>query len=221
MQEQGILFDLDGTLADTAPDLVGALNRVLLSAGRDPVPLETARWWVAGGSVRLIAEGFHISPAEAKASPERQQLLNVYSAHICDHTRLFPGIAELLEWLESQAIPWGVVTNKPGKYTDPLLRELQLQSRASAIVSGDTLPVSKPDPAPLLLASEQMQSAAARCVYVGDDYRDVVAGHEAGMTTIAVDWGYGRPVEITGWGADIEVSKPSEILSFIQRRLDD
>mgnify|MGYP003331419537 CR=1 FL=1 len=219
MQEQGILFDLDGTLADTAPDLVGALNHVLLAAGRDPVPLETARWWVAGGSVRLIAEGFRISPAEAKASPERQQLLNVYGAHICEHTRLFPGIAELLEWLESQAIPWGVVTNKPGRYTDPLLRELQLQSRASAIVSGDTLAVSKPDPAPLLLASGKIQRAAAQCVYVGDDHRDVVAGRGAGMTTVAVDWGYGRPEEIPAWRADVEVSKPSEILRFVESRL--
>jgi 2-phosphoglycolate phosphatase len=207
------LFDLDGTLADTAPDLVEALNAALTREDLPVVNLDVARWWVAGGSVRLIAEGFGLPEASARDHPARTALLDHYGRHICKHTRLFEGIAELLEALDTRGCRWGIVTNKPTVYTTPLLEALALDRRAAAIVSGDTLPVSKPDPAPLLLACRQMEVAPGQCIYVGDDRRDVSAGQAAGMSTVAVTWGYGWPDEIPHWGADQVVKRPAEILT--------
>ncbi len=212
MPHPAVLFDLDGTLADTAPDLVGALNAVLRETKRPPIPLEIGRWWVAGGSVRLIAEGFSVSDVEAKQHPARNDLLDHYGSHICELTTLFPGIAEVLDTLDASATPWGIVTNKPSVYTEALISALQLETRAATVVSGDTLPVSKPDPRPLLLACEKMEVYPSDCVYIGDDRRDMTAGRAAGMKTMAVTWGYGQPEEINTWGADFIIESPTEIL---------
>ena len=207
-----VLFDLDGTLADTAPDLVDALNAVLVGARRQPVTLEHGRWWVAGGSVRLIQKGFNLSLNQALASPLRQQLLDYYQEHLCQRTRLFPGIEKLLNELDRQMMPWGIVTNKPARFTEPLVKALGLHDRAVSIVSGDTVSRPKPDPLPLLHACNESGVAANRTVYVGDDLRDIVAGKASGMATAAVTWGYGRPSQIPSWEADWVICQPWDIL---------
>ena len=209
------LFDLDGTLADTAPDLVSALNAVLVSEGRGAVPLSTARWWVAEGSVGLIQNGFDIAREEARHSPLRQQLLEEYHAHLCVKTRLFPGVSELLCTLDHRNIPWGIVTNKPARFTIPLLSRLKLDTRARSVVSGDSVSRAKPDPLPLLHACEEIGVAPSRTIFIGDDCRDVVAGKAAKTLTAAVTWGYGVPQDAKTWGADHIVSNAGEILPVL------
>ncbi|MDP6552441.1 MAG: HAD-IA family hydrolase [Arenicellales bacterium] len=209
------LFDLDGTLADTAPDLVSALNVVLVSAGRTAVPLKTARWWVAEGSVGLIQNGFAITREEARHSPLRQQLLEEYYANLCVKTRLFPGVSELLGTLDHRNIPWGIVTNKPARFTAPLLSKLKLDLRARSVLSGDSLSRTKPDPLPLLHACKEIGVAPSRTIFIGDDLRDVVAGKAAKIATVAVTWGYGVPQDAKTWGADHVVSSAWGILPIL------
>jgi len=211
-----VLFDLDGTLADTAPDLVAALNFVLTSLGRAAIDLATARWWVAQGSVGLIQNGLRMTAQDARNSPHRQALLQEYARNLCTQTRLFPGIPRVLETLEKRAIPWAVVTNKPKRFTEPLMAALGLDVRAGSVVSGDTLKTSKPDPSPLQHACKELGLAPQGGVIIGDDSRDIAAGHAAGMQAIAVTWGYARPEETTGWGADQVVSSAEELLSALR-----
>ena len=211
-----VLFDLDGTLADTAPDLVAALNVVLTSLGHAAIDLAIARWWVAQGSVGLIQNGLRMTAQDARNSPHRQALLQEYARNLCTQTRLFPGIPRVLETLEKRAIPWAVVTNKPKRFTEPLMAALGLDVRAGSVVSGDTLNTSKPDPSPLEHACKELGLAPQGGVIIGDDSRDIAAGHAAGMQTIAVTWGYARPEETTGWGADQVVSSAEELLSALR-----
>ena len=211
-----VLFDLDGTLADTAPDLVAALNVVLTSLGRAAIDLATARWWVAQGSVGLIQNGLRMTAQDARNSPHRQALLQEYARNLCTQTRLFPGIPRVLETLEERGIPWAVVTNKPKRFTEPLMAALGLDVRAGSVVSGDTLKTSKPDPSPLQHACKELGLAPQGGVIIGDDSRDIAAGHAAGMQAIAVTWGYARPEETTGWGADQVVSSAEELLSALR-----
>ncbi|MBT4107134.1 MAG: HAD-IA family hydrolase [Proteobacteria bacterium] len=212
--ETTFLFDLDGTLADTVPDLIHALNTVLNEENQRSISIDEGRWWVAGGSTRLISEGFALPPSVSAKSPFRDRLLQHYLTGICVGTTLFEGIDDLLESLDSRRSPWGIVTNKPARFTIPLLKALGLASRAAVVVSGDTLSVAKPDPAPLLHACTVMNVSASNCIYVGDDERDIIAGASAGMSTIAVSWGYGKPEEIPNWCADHVVSSASDILSI-------
>ena len=207
-----VLFDLDGTLADTAPDLVAALNCTLRSLGRPEVDLGVARWWVADGSVGLIQNGLQITKEEARSSPHRQRLLQEYSRNLCTKTQLFSGIKEVLAGIEKRGIPWGIVTNKPQRFTKPLLAALGLDARAGSVVSGDTLNQSKPDPAPLRLACEEMGVLPSNGVMIGDDLRDIDAGRAGGMRTIAVTWGYRREYEAKDWGADQMALNPAELL---------
>lgn len=214
-----ILFDLDGTLADTAPDLAYALNEVLVEQGREPLPYEHIRPAVSHGALALLRLGFGFAPDDPCLPPLRQRLIDIYRANLTRGTRLFPGMAELLETVEGRGMRWGVVTNKPGFLTEPLLAELGLRERAAAVVSGDTLSVNKPDPAPMLLACTQAGSQPAQCVYVGDAERDVLAGRNAGMTTLVAMFGYlgaeDRPHE---WGADGLIGHPDEVLPWIEAR---
>lgn len=214
-----VLFDLDGTLADTAPDLAYALNRVLSEQGRESLPFESIRPVVSHGALALVRLGFGIGPEDAHFTPLRQRLLAIYRDNLTRHTRLFPGMAELLESIETRGMRWGVVTNKPAFLTEPLLEQMGLRTRAAAVVSGDTLPVRKPDPAPMLLACEQAQSHPSRCVYLGDAERDVVAGRNAGMATLVAMFGYlGDDDRPANWGADGLVTHPDEVLPWIEER---
>lgn len=210
-----VLFDLDGTLADTAPDLAGALNHVLKSHNCDPLPYETIRPHVSHGGVALTTLGF------GKEHPEfdslYKELLSHYEANIANETNLFEGMNELLLELEENNMNWGVVTNKPAWLTEPLMEALNLSSRAAAIVSGDTLKERKPHPAPILHACEQAGSEAAECIYVGDAERDIEAGNRAGMPSIIALFGYIAESDTPNdWGAHASINHPKEIISIIQ-----
>ena len=211
-----VLFDLDGTLADTAPDLVAALNSVLSSLGRAEVEVTTARWWVTQGSVGLIQNSLGITAAEASSSPYRQQLLDAYASNLCVRTRLFPGIDRLLEKLQCRQIPWGIVTNKPARFTDPLLDQLDFEQRPAVVISGDTLSRAKPDPLPLLHACEIIGVKPSNTFFVGDDQRDVLAGKAAGMATVGVTWGYSPPQEAKSWGAHWIASNAQRLIQILE-----
>lgn len=210
-----VLFDLDGTLADTAPDLAGALNHVLIAHNYEALPYETIRPYVSHGGAALTTLGF------GKDHPEfdslYKELLAHYESNIANETTLFKGMNELLTNLETNNLNWGVVTNKPAWLTDPLMDALNLSSRAAAIVSGDTLEERKPHPAPILYACEQAGSEAAECIYVGDAERDIEAGNAAGMPSVIALFGYiaesDKPNE---WNAHASIKHPQEILSIIE-----
>ncbi|RKZ36608.1 MAG: phosphoglycolate phosphatase [Gammaproteobacteria bacterium] len=213
---QTVLFDLDGTLLDTAPDLAFALNTVLSEQKREPLPLEQIRPWVSHGGNTLIKNGFQLSEQDPAIKSLRKRFLDIYLDHIADHTRLFEGMPEVLETLESGGIQWGVVTNKPTYLTTPLLQQLGLTSRSVCNISGDTLPQCKPDPAPLLHACELAQTIPAHCIYVGDAPRDIEAGRRAGMRTLVALYGYIETFEHpTQWGATGMIQKPLDLLSWI------
>lgn len=198
-----VLFDLDGTLIDTAPDMADALNRLLLQENRRPLPFERIRPVVSKGSLALVELGFGNELTESRLRELQQAFLKEYSEAICVQSRLFHDLDVLLNELDAHSIPWGVVTNKPAWLTEPLLRQLDLYHRCACVVSGDTLPRRKPYPDPLLHACKLMQKIPDECVYIGDDERDVVAGNAAGMRTIIAGYGYlGKDETPINWGAD-------------------
>ena len=209
-----VLFDLDGTLADTAPDLAGALNHVLKSHDCEPLPYKKIRPFVSHGGVALTTLGF------GKEHPDfdnlYKELLEHYQANIANETVLFEGMNELLLELEENNINWGVVTNKPAWLTEPLMKALNLDSRAVTIVSGDTLDERKPHPAPILYACQQAGSEAAECIYIGDAERDIEAGNRAGMPSVIALFGYiAESDEPDSWGAHASINHPKEILTII------
>jgi len=213
-----VLFDLDGTLADTAPDLAWALNQVLIEQGREPLPFETIRPVVSHGGMALVRLGFAIEPSHPEFDALRNRLLEIYRANIARETTLFPGMAQLLDTLEARGLNWGVVTNKPAWLTEPLLEALGVHHRAAAIVSGDTLPQRKPHPAPMLLACEQAGSTGPQCLYVGDAERDIEAGRAAGMKTLVALFGYiGDDDSPEQWQADGAVETSLAILEWLER----
>lgn len=209
---RAVLFDLDGTLADTAPDLALALNLTRADAGLPPVDERMLRPYASQGARGLLGAGMDLQPTDAEYEARREAFLAHYRAQLCTHTELFPGIAELLETIEVAGLRWGVVTNKPAWLTDPLLAALALEQRSACAISGDTAARPKPDPAPLLLAAEQLALSPADCLYVGDDRRDVTAGRAAGMRTLAAAWGYiSEEDPIDAWGADAVVDTPAQV----------
>lgn len=213
---QAVFFDLDGTLADTAPDLCLALNRLLAEHGRAPVPLEAARIHTSSGARGMIGAGFGITPDAAIFASLRDRFLELYLASLCVHTQLFPGIPELLGSIESRPMVWGIVTNKAMRFTDPLVKQLGLTERAACIVSGDTTARAKPHPDSLLHAAQVAAVTPERCWYVGDDLRDIQAAHAAGMRAIAVRYGYlgdGAPPD--AWGAEIVIDHPMQVIEFV------
>ena len=213
-----VLFDLDGTLADTAPDLANALNAVLVANGREPLPFETIRPAVSHGGMALIRLGFGLEPDHPEFEPLRRQLLDHYAAHIADETRLFPGMENVLDELEGSGHNWGVVTNKPGWLTEPLLDKLDLLPRAACVVSGDTLTQRKPDPEPIRHACRLAGSRETECVYVGDAERDILAGRQAGMPTLVARFGYIGPDDRPEhWGANGLLDHPEELLTWLDR----
>jgi len=214
--KSGILFDLDGTVADTAPDLAFALNETLKLNNKLPLPFEKIRPVVSHGGRALIELGFSYSPEHEHYETVRQQLLDIYLNNIARETVLFPGMAELLEALETNDLPWGIVTNKPGWLTDPLMDALELTHRAACIVSGDTTSNSKPHPEPMYYACQQANLDPKHCVYVGDAERDIEAGRAAGMKTVAALFGYLlEDDDPTTWKADFSINHPMELLDFI------
>jgi phosphoglycolate phosphatase len=215
-RDRGVLFDLDGTLADTAPDMTLALNQVLRANGRSALPSETVRPHVSHGAKALIRLGFRLNPGDAGYDRLRQDFLDAYRAHIDVHTRLFPGIADLLDTLDSWRVPWGIVTNKPAWLTDPLLSSLDIGDRAGCVVSGDTTPFAKPHPEPIHYACRQIRRPEYGCWYVGDAARDIQAGRAAGTRTLIALFGYlGEDDTPESWGADGMVSSPLDMLGWL------
>lgn len=217
-RSRAALFDLDGTLLDTAPDLAAALDVLLAEEGREPLPLATVRPHVSTGAIAVVHVGF---PEIERSSPEfealRQRFLVHYSASLAVHTKLFPGFEDVLSTLEAQSIPWGIITNKAGWLTEPLLEELGLLARAACVVSGDTLAVRKPHPDQLLLAARRIGMPVADCVYVGDALRDVQAARAAGMVPLGARYGYLNAAEepdswpVAGW-----IEHPRDLLPWMQ-----
>lgn len=207
-----VLFDLDGTLADTAPDLAAALNAMLSADGREPLPYALVRPWVSWGALQLIRLGYGEDLDATRIAALRGRFLTCYEAGLCRDSRLFRGVPEALAALDAAAVPWGIVTNKPGWLTEPLLAALGLGERAGTVISGDTVPYSKPHPMPLLHAARELRVSATRCVYVGDNVRDIEAGRAAGMYTIAAAWGY-IPAgdDPATWQADRLLHAPEEL----------
>ncbi len=211
-----VLFDLDGTLLDTAPDLAWALNQVRREEGLPELPFETIRPSVSHGSAAMIRTGFGTDETDPRFEPRRRRLLEIYAANLARETRPFPGMAELLEEMERRGIHWGVVTNKPARFTEPLLDALGLLERAAAVVSGDSLPERKPHPAPILHACRAAGAEPNRCLYVGDAERDIRAGSRAGVHTLVALFGYIAPDEDpAAWGADGLAATPADIEAWI------
>jgi 2-phosphoglycolate phosphatase len=211
-----VLFDLDGTLADTAPDLAGAVNRMLALRGRALLPLETLRPFASHGARGLIGCAFGLKPADPGYEKLRQEFFQQYESELCRDSELFPMMAETLAALESSGIRWGIVTNKIARFTIPLVRALGLAERAACVVSGDTTAYAKPHPAPLRHALDEVGEVAGKTLYVGDDLRDVQAGRAAGVRTVAVTYGYlgdGDPIE--RWGADHIIERPGDLLRLV------
>ena len=212
-----VLFDLDGTLLDTAPDLVLALNNLLISHNRPSVEFDKLRNLASQGSVALTRYGFPEVTNDAQFEKLRQEFLQHYADSVCVDSELFNGMETLLQTIEAQNIPWGIVTNKPGDLTKSLLDKLSLSNRPACIVSGDTLAVSKPHPDPLLLASKTIQLSPHHTIYLGDDRRDIYAGNAAGMYTCVARYGYIEPdIDTDQWGADFTITSPLELLNHIQ-----
>ena len=214
---QAVLFDLDGTLADTAPDLARALNRVRASQRLAPLAVETTRPYTSSGARGLLKIGFGLEPGDERYETLKLEFLQFYAAEICVDTTLFDGMAELLDRLDQERLRWGVVTNKAERFTLPLLRGLHLHERAACIVGGDTAARPKPHPDPLLHAAATLRLLPSACLYVGDDLRDVQAARAAGMPVIAAKYGYlGDGGSIESWQADAIIEHPREVLEYLR-----
>lgn len=213
---QGVFFDLDGTLADTAPDLVAAANQLLIARNLSPKPYEVLRPCASAGARGLIGGAFGIDTDHSDFIPLRDEFFSNYEKALLVNSILFDGIDQLLYQLDSAKLPWGIVTNKSERFTNPLTDLMGLRQRAASTVSGDTTPHSKPHPEPILHAAKIANIDPTKSVYVGDDIRDIIAGKAAGMQTIAAAYGYcGCEEPPEAWGADYLVHHPLELLEII------
>ena len=230
----GVLFDLDGTLLDTAPDLVAAINAALAEEGLPPCPLDEAKPYISGGARTML--GYWLVktleqrpvfpyPQTNAVSPPHQSLferlmdrmLELYEINVARHTRYFDGMEAVLDELDVRQLPWGIVTNKLSRYTGPLAEALELTRRTDCIISGDTLTECKPHPLPLLEASRRLGRPAGQCVYIGDAARDIEAGRRAGMATLAALYGYvAAHDDVAAWGADAAIACPGDLLTWIE-----
>jgi N-acetyl-D-muramate 6-phosphate phosphatase len=212
---KAVLFDLDGTFADTAPDLGYAVNLMREARNLPPVPAEITRPVTSSGARGLLGAGFGITPDHADFPAMREEFLNLYEANLCRDTRLFDGMADLVTALEIRGLPWGIVTNKAERFALPLMRLLGYSERAACVIGGDTTGKMKPHPAPLYAAAKVIGIAPEHCAYVGDDERDVQAGRAAGMKTVAVRYGYLNGSNPATWGADAIAENPHEIIIYL------
>jgi phosphoglycolate phosphatase len=212
---KAVLFDLDGTFADTAPDLAGAINAMRRARRLPDLPPSATRPVASHGARGLLNAGFGIGPEHPDYRAMREEFLALYERDICRETRLFPGTPELLETIEQRGLRWGIVTNKAERLARVLLGKLDMSPRAACIIGGDSTPNIKPHPAPLLAACGVIGEEAGACVYVGDDRRDVEAAHAAGMKAAAVRWGYLNGSDPATWNADWILEKPQDLLRLL------
>lgn len=215
---QAILFDLDGTLADTAPDLAAAVNQLRITHGLAPVAYDLLRPVASAGARGLVGVAFDLAPQDAGYPDLRDAFIKNYEEAIAVHSRLFDGVAELLSALQFQGIAWGIVTNKAAVLTDQLVPKIGLH-HAACVISGDTTAYPKPHAAPLIEAARRIAIQPENCWYVGDDLRDIQAGQAAGMTTVAAEWGYCGDATPASWNADALAQSPQQLLQFINDAL--
>jgi phosphoglycolate phosphatase len=218
MTSGALLLDLDGTLVDTAPDMVACLNRLLIELGHPEVEYSRARGQVSNGAIGLLALGLNLPPEHARVQSLRQRYLDMYATCLAEESIIFNDFCSVFHVLSHAGWHWGVVTNKPQALAAPLLRALGLAPTADCLVGGDTLPHRKPHPAPLLHAADLLGLPATRCIYVGDAERDVQAGRAAGMRTVVARYGYlAEPAEADRWQADHVVDSPLELAALLER----
>lgn len=214
---RAVLFDLDGTLIDSAPDLGAAADRLRTDRGMDSIPLHLYRSMAGAGARGMLSVALGITPEHPDFAVLREEFFVNYERCLHERTNAFDGVPELLESLAHRALMWGVVTNKISRFTSLITQRMPLFARAGAIVSGDTTPYPKPHPAPLLEAARRIGVAPHQCIYVGDDERDIQAGRVAGMKTVAAMYGYlGAKVPQDGWGADAMIFSPAELLKMLE-----
>ena len=212
-----VLFDLDGTLVDSAPDLAGAANELRAEHGLAPLPYERLRPMASAGARGLLGAAFEVGPGDARFDALRDAFLARYAQRLLRCTRVFDAVAPVLQALAGAGLPWGIVTNKAARFAEPLVQGLGLRAGAAALVCGDTTPHAKPHPAPLHEAARRLGRPPGSCVYVGDDLRDVQAGRAAGMATLVAGWGYmGQGDAVHDWGADAVLAEPVEILNWLR-----
>lgn len=212
---QAVFFDLDGTFADTAPDLSFALNRMRDIRGLPPLPLSATRSVTSLGARGLLQAGFGMAPEHPDYRTMREEFLAIYECNIDRESRLFPGTSELLETMEARGLRWGIVTNKAERLARLLLEKLKMASRACCIIGGDSTTHLKPHPEPLLAACRTLGEEPDACVYVGDDRRDVEAGHAAGMKVAVARWGYLNGGKPESWQADWIIDNPQDVLRLL------
>lgn len=213
---KAVLFDLDGCLVDTAPDMAAALNAVRLTEGLPALDYDLIRPVVSHGGAGLVKLAFDLNPDDTDFERLRQQFLDVYEANLADQSSLFDGFEDVLQSIEQAGLTWGIITNKPAWLTNPLVAELGLNHRAACVVSGDTTAHSKPHPAPMLHACDLINIQPEHCLYMGDADRDIEAGNAVGMTTAAVTWGYlADNDDVTTWQADHILHHPREIMDLL------
>ena len=211
-----VLFDLDGTLIDSAPDLGGAADQMRVQRGLPSLPLDAYRPMCGAGARGMLEVAFGITPEHADFEAMREEFFSNYQACMTQRTYAFDGVPELISALQARGLAWGIVTNKSKRFTDPLTAAMPLFATAGAIVSGDTTPHAKPHPAPLLEAAQQLGLAPELCLYVGDDERDIVAGQAAGMRTVAATYGYlGSKTDVAAWNAHAQIKSPLALLQLI------
>jgi len=217
MRVDAVLFDLDGTLADSAPDLAAAANLMRSARGLAPLPYERLRPVGGSGARGMVGAAFGLAPGDPGYEPLRTEFLAIYEQRLLHATQLFDHLHEVLAALDEHRLCWGIVTNKALRYAAPLVEGLALHRRAAVLVGGDSTPHLKPHPAPLLEASRRLGLPPSRCVYVGDDSRDVQAGRAAGMATLAAAWGYlGHGAPVDEWGADAVVRDGRGLLNWLE-----
>jgi len=216
-QAQAVLFDLDGTLIDSAPDLGAAADKMRVQRGLPSLPLDTYRPMAGAGARGMLGIAFDMTPEHPEFMDFREEFFVNYENAMTERTRIFDGVIEMIDALVKLGLPWGVVTNKSSRFTDPLTAAMPLFATAKAIVSGDTTPHAKPHPAPLFEAARRLQVTPERCVYVGDDERDIVAGLAAGMGTVAATYGYlGRQTDVSRWNAHLHINSPLDLLKSLR-----
>jgi len=214
---QAVLFDLDGTLIDSAPDLGAAADLMRTRRNMPALGLDAYRSMAGAGARGMLGVALGMQPEHPDYEAHKSEFLSNYESAMTVHTRAFAGVQVMLGCLVDAKLPWGIVTNKAERFTLPLVRTMEVLQGAAAVVSGDTTPHAKPHPAPLLEAARRLQVHPATCIYVGDDERDIVAGKAAGMLTVAARYGYlGRHADALGWGADYLIDEPVQLLKLLE-----